>query len=631
MNKQVVRVLCLILCSVILIGLVAVVASASNMQSVILYLDGYDIGKNFEDMTITTANEELTVGKISYIDSINGQISTGVIEAWKSYILVVPVSCVANPQHLEDLIYADAVLLDDIPAHMTKMTDTGADFYFHLPVLQPSGCEEISFDVSGYKSGVDASKVQITTKNKDVVIENVTLYADINKPDVIAQRISSDVYYCFAISFRAASDEVKQRLHDVVDMRLVDLEGVTPFAVTLEEDVFTVRFRMGKPGSIRSGAKKPTSDFELEISGYEVGAAAGDVTVSLNQPGYTVGDVSVSINRNPADDAAKFVPGVYNHVTVELLTQEDFVTQFLSIGIKLEGDRPAHVTFTETGCIATFLLQPLESDIKMNLSGYETDKAVSSVKAVSRNSNVFVSNSTLLKPNSCEPVTDSYVEEYTEYRISVTATCDSDYMEDFERQYVFAGQEAYLDDYSPMTCVYTAGQVELIYQLSSLHGHVLTFIPEEIPTCVKEGKRAHYSCVCGQFFEDAAGMLPIPFVSSWGVIAMENHTESDWICDAERHWKQCSVAECGTVIDETAAAHEDLDEDGLCDACEYVISDDLADDDPEGMEPGDVGNGGSGGEMPIWLSVLLAVIIITGFFAIIFLTKKGEKGLDEDP
>ena len=92
------------------------------------------------------------------------------------------------------------------------------------------------------------------------------------------------------------------------------------------------------------------------------------------------------------------------------------------------------------------------------------------------------------------------------------------------------------------------------------------------PSCTEGGKEAYYKCEgCGKFYEDALGTKEITDLAAWGNLAKLGHTESDWKSDKDNHWKECTVAGCGVIIENSKAAHADANNDGKCDTCEYNV------------------------------------------------------------
>ena len=92
------------------------------------------------------------------------------------------------------------------------------------------------------------------------------------------------------------------------------------------------------------------------------------------------------------------------------------------------------------------------------------------------------------------------------------------------------------------------------------------------PSCTEGGKEAYYKCDgCGKFYEDALGTKEITDLANWGNLPKLGHTESDWKSDKDNHWKECTVASCGVIIDSSKAAHADANNDGKCDTCEYNV------------------------------------------------------------
>ena len=124
------------------------------------------------------------------------------------------------------------------------------------------------------------------------------------------------------------------------------------------------------------------------------------------------------------------------------------------------------------------------------------------------------------------------------------------------------------------------------------------------PSCTEGGKKAYYKCEgCGKFYEDALGTKEITDLASWGNLAKLGHTESDWKSDKDNHWKECTVAGCGVIIENSKAAHADANNDGKCDTCEYNVGIPTT---PGGDKPNDNPPTGDNSMMWLWIALLFA-------------------------
>ena len=93
------------------------------------------------------------------------------------------------------------------------------------------------------------------------------------------------------------------------------------------------------------------------------------------------------------------------------------------------------------------------------------------------------------------------------------------------------------------------------YDKTVPHTHNLTLVPAKAPTCTENGNTAYYTCDgCDKWFEDATGASEITDKTSV-VLTATGHTPSDWKSDADNHWKECTVAGCGVIIDGSKVAH----------------------------------------------------------------------------
>ncbi len=116
------------------------------------------------------------------------------------------------------------------------------------------------------------------------------------------------------------------------------------------------------------------------------------------------------------------------------------------------------------------------------------------------------------------------------------------------------------------TCVHQGGTATCTEQATceicnekygSLGAHKLLLTTKVEETCTTDGKEAYYTCeVCGKYFEDEAGDTEIANLDEWGIIPTAGHKSgTEWKSDADNHWKECTVAGCGVIIDDSKAAH----------------------------------------------------------------------------
>ena len=139
------------------------------------------------------------------------------------------------------------------------------------------------------------------------------------------------------------------------------------------------------------------------------------------------------------------------------------------------------------------------------------------------------------------------------------------------------------------------------------------------PSCTEGGKEAYYKCEgCGKFYEDALGAKEITDLANWGNLPKLGHTESDWKSDKDNHWKECTVAGCGVIIENSKAAHADANNDGKCDTCEYNVG--KTPTNPGGDKPNDNPQTGDNSNMHLWV----ALLFVSGF-GVVATTVIGKK------
>ena len=143
------------------------------------------------------------------------------------------------------------------------------------------------------------------------------------------------------------------------------------------------------------------------------------------------------------------------------------------------------------------------------------------------------------------------------------------------------------------------------------------------PSCTEGGKEAYYKCEgCGKYYEDALGAKEITDLAAWGNIAKNGHTESDWKSDKDNHWKECTVAACGVIIENSKAAHADANNDGKCDTCEYNVGTTTTKPEDTNKPSDDVQSPQTGDNSMMWLWV--ALLFVSGF-GVVATTVIGKK------
>lgn len=141
-------------------------------------------------------------------------------------------------------------------------------------------------------------------------------------------------------------------------------------------------------------------------------------------------------------------------------------------------------------------------------------------------------------------------------------------------------------------------------------------------SCTASGKKAYFKCDgCGKVFEDALGAKEITDLAAWGNIEKLGHTASDWKSDKDNHWKECTVANCGIIIENSKSAHKDENKDGKCDTCEYNVGATQPDNNTNkpagGTQSPQTGDSGF-----LWLLIALMLVYGSGAVATVLMNRK---------
>lgn len=98
------------------------------------------------------------------------------------------------------------------------------------------------------------------------------------------------------------------------------------------------------------------------------------------------------------------------------------------------------------------------------------------------------------------------------------------------------------------------------YDKTVPHTHSLTLVSANKATCTKDGNKVYYACDgCDMWFEDANGSIEIADKTSVIIPATGHAPSESWKFDKADHWKDCTNADCGTIIEGSKAAHTESD------------------------------------------------------------------------
>ena len=94
------------------------------------------------------------------------------------------------------------------------------------------------------------------------------------------------------------------------------------------------------------------------------------------------------------------------------------------------------------------------------------------------------------------------------------------------------------------------------YDKTVPHTHNLKLVSANAATCTKNGNKANYTCDgCDMWFEDANGSIEITDKTAVIIPATGHAPSESWKFDKADHWKDCTNAGCGVIIEGSKAAH----------------------------------------------------------------------------
>lgn len=183
-----------------------------------------------------------------------------------------------------------------------------------------------------------------------------------------------------------------------------------------------------------------------------------------------------------------------------------------------------------------------------------------------------------------------------------------------------SGEHEYGDDNICDTCE---------YDRTVPHTHNLTLVSANKATCTKDGNKAYYACDgCDMWFENANGSIEIADKTSVIIPATGHAPSESWKFDKADHWKDCTNAGCGVIIESSKATHTEsgwiIDtaptyfnsgtQHKECTVCHYVTAvgfipakgGDIEPSDPSGWTPNpNLPATGGDNTIFIWIALLL--------------------------
>lgn len=94
------------------------------------------------------------------------------------------------------------------------------------------------------------------------------------------------------------------------------------------------------------------------------------------------------------------------------------------------------------------------------------------------------------------------------------------------------------------------------YDKTVPHTHNLTLVSANKATCTKDGNKVYYACDgCDMWFEDSNGSIEITDKTTVIIPATGHAPSESWKFDKADHWKDCTNAGCGVIIESSKATH----------------------------------------------------------------------------
>ncbi len=283
-------------------------------------------------------------------------------------------------------------------------------------------------------------------------------------------------------------------------------------------------------------------------------------------------------NGTPVEIYAMYIRGE-DQTTVQSITKD--ASETISLNTDSAG-------FPSGTIVSANLIQKNEKNgektinhVKNALSGYATDCMVFEISASSFNQSVQPDGTVLIQFD----IPSGYDGDYIDFcYVAEDGTMERIPMQVDKQN----GQcAAVLEHFSLYAIAKTVNKTEH----ESHSTHLTTKVNAVAPTCDKDGNKAYYTCICGKWFSDSAGMQEI--------------TDRESV--------------------KVPAAHTDADGDTVCDLCgtgdvEPVPTDAASNDSPSGQRD----NHTSGTNMN-WIIVPVAIVCCAIVAAVIFVVKRKNK------
>lgn len=466
-----------------------------------------------------------------------------------------------------------------------------------------------------FDDGSFASLARFHSPEYEVTSSTLPQMYDITVINGVAKNISY-----IDITEAKPGDKVVLQANDRRDEGWAFKKWVVTGATVDDENNMTTKFIMPE-GNVTAEATYIPCDIsikavKLTLGNYAVGKKASDISVKIITPDvvdFSYGDTYSCYDEDGVALGGSYVLCYLEGETVKRLGADELIKEgveyFLEVHIKsdegytflgleeenvtLDGTAGGAMFMRPNNAVYSFLLKPLKT-VDLTLDNYAVGNKAGDISVEITTPGVLFSGSgeynqgyQIAIPDG-EGIGGTITVRFLEPDEKLEAGADYDLF-----VFVKAADGSTLKDLTAANAKLDGKAAEavdllfdgvtavIIFKLTPLeasHTHNLTLVPASSATCTTPGNTAYYTCDgCDKWFEDATGASEITDKTSV-ILAATGHTPSNWKSDADNHWKECTVVGCGVIIEGSKAAHTPDREAATetepvkCSECDYEIA-----------------------------------------------------------